>query len=577
MRNTEPRHINLNMLINRLRESRFVVPDFQREFKWQPQDIRGLMRSIFLDYYIGGFLFWKGKEDNFKLLSCKTIYGFNGRTKQTPWNKGPRIPEYIVLDGQQRLAALYYAFVAPNIALPERKNRLVYFIHMDKFMDEHYDEAFRYDWHQSRSEKIMNSREFQYKKHIFPLSIIGDDDYDLRDWVQNYEEYWKKRAAEAETRQDISKCEYAIRYIKNISVFGRRIKSIIEEYQIAYIELDEDLAIDKVCNIFTQTNIQANSCGVQLDVFDFISALLKPKGLQLEKMCRETWPEEELKLSRIKERKMKAYVLQTMSILLQKYCSAKDLYFLVPGQEKPACDPKGEPKKEILIPDTDSFKKHWDEAVSAITSAIKVLKNPREFGDISSKYFPPCVSILPVFAALQVKRQALPSDMQLEAQRKIQHWYWASVFTNRYSKYSGSIESTSARDFIDVTAWIDNREDGPALIQESKDLIRSFDLRSKTKKGTTFYNCIFNLLILQGAKDWMDGIPLKQHKDLNDHHIVPASWGKHLNDSNFTINSILNRTPLNKKTNSNIGNRLPNEYLKKLIEENGEAQSPRHS
>ena len=56
----KPDHVSLNTLIGRLREGRFVIPDFQREFEWQPWDIRDLMRSIFLDYYIESLLLWKG-------------------------------------------------------------------------------------------------------------------------------------------------------------------------------------------------------------------------------------------------------------------------------------------------------------------------------------------------------------------------------------------------------------------------------------------------------------------------------------------------------------------------------------
>jgi hypothetical protein len=52
----------------------------------------------------------------------------------------------------------------------------------------------------------------------------------------------------------------------------------MEQYQVAYIELDRDLALDKVCDIFTQIN----SKGIRLDVFDLINALLKPRGLQLQ-------------------------------------------------------------------------------------------------------------------------------------------------------------------------------------------------------------------------------------------------------------------------------------------------------
>ena len=54
----KPDHVSLNTLVNYLRDGRFVIPDFQREFEWKPWDVRELMRSIFLDYYIGSLLLW---------------------------------------------------------------------------------------------------------------------------------------------------------------------------------------------------------------------------------------------------------------------------------------------------------------------------------------------------------------------------------------------------------------------------------------------------------------------------------------------------------------------------------------
>jgi hypothetical protein len=96
------------------------------------------------------------------------------------------------------------------------------------------------------------------------------------------------------------------------------------------------------------------------------------------------------------------------------------------------------------------------------------------------------------------------------------------------------------------------------------------EIRKETKRGTSVYNGIFNLLVLQGARDWMSG-NVPQHGDLDDHHIVPASWGaKHVPGG--TVHSILNRTPLTANTNRHVINdRLPNAYLPELIRENGEA------
>jgi len=556
----KPDHVSLNTLIGRLKEGRFVIPDFQRDFEWRPWDIKDLMRSIFLDYYIGSLLLWKGKKENFEALSCEIVYGFNDTTGEYSWDYHIGNPEYIVLDGQQRLTALYYAFVAPNVPLPHRSNRAVYFVHVDKFMDEHFDEAFEYDWLSRRFSKILDDREVQFEQHIFPLSIIGAGGWELANWVQGYENFWEIIKNEADTRGDVEESEKAERHRKNAKDFGSHLKGITEEYQISHIELDKDLAVDKVCDIFTQIN----SRGIRLDVFDLINALIKPKGLQLKHM----WREASSRLEFVDSNKMNVYILQVMSILLQSYCSPKYLYYLLPGQEKQVREEGGELRKEILIPNISDFKKHWENAVEALESAINLLKHPQEFGAVSSQYLP-YISILPVFAALQTITVIVSPNKRFEAQRKIRFWYWASVFLNRYS---GAVESTSARDFLDLKEWIQNDERRPSLISEFCSRFKELNLKNEIKKGTSVYNGIFNLLVLKEARDWMTGY-IPQFGDLDDHHIVPQSWGKRNLNIQKSIHTILNRTPLTAQTNRNvIGDELPNKYIPKMFDGSSEDQ-----
>jgi hypothetical protein len=544
----KPDHISLNTLINRLKDGRFVIPDFQREFEWRPWDIRDLMRSMFLDYYIGSLLLWKGKRENFEALSCEPIYGYGGSAS----------PEYIVLDGQQRLTAIYYAFLAPALPLPSRSSRFFYFVNVDKFMDEDYDLAFDYDTLTRRRARILDTLTVQFEEHIFPLRVIGAGGWDFFNWVQGYEQYWQAKAAAATADGATANAQLAARHARNGRIFGEHLKSITEQYQISYIELDKDLAVDKVCDIFTQIN----SRGVRLDVFDLINALTKPKGLQLKQMWRTAAP----RLEFVETEKMNVYLLQVMSILRQGYCSPKYLYFLLPGQEKPVRDPDGSRRKEVLIATIADFEQLWNRAVTALHEAISLLRHPQEFGAISSAYLP-YVSILPVFASLQSHIKTLEPNRRLDAQRKVRHWYWASVFTNRYS---GSVESTSARDFMDMQAWIESNTEEPALLLEFKTRFKNLDLRKEVRRGTSVYNGIFNLLVLQGARDWMTG-NVPQHGDLDDHHIVPAAWGLKALKGN-TIHTILNRTPLSADTNRNvIRDRLPNAYLPELIAENGHA------
>lgn len=544
-----PGHISLTTLIGRLREGRFVIPDFQREFEWQPWDINQLMRSIFLDYYIGSLLLWKGKAENFTALACEALYGYSGSDSSR---------EHIVLDGQQRLTAMYYAFFAPDLPAPKRKNRFVYFIRVDEFVDERFDDAFLYDWTRWGT-AVLADEERQYREHLFPLSVVGQQGWALPTWVQGYQRYWQEQASTADAEGEGDRAESARRHAADGEQFGQHLKDITEQYQVAYIDLDKDIELDKVCDIFTQIN----SRGVTLDVFDLMNALLKPRGLQLKHL----WRAAKSRLAFVETRRMNVYVLQVMSILRQSYCSPKYLYYLLPGHERKFRDPDGSLRGEVLVADVQAFEEYWSGAVDALERAIKLLQHPQEFGAVSSSYLP-YESIVPAFAALQFAARELPAHRRLDGQRKVRHWYWASVFTNRYS---GSVESTAARDFQEVKRWFDDEAQEPAVIEDFKERFKSIDLRRETRRGSSVYNGIFNLLVLRGARDWMHG-NVPQHDDLDDHHIVPKAWAA---DSKLggAVDSILNRTPLTAETNRHVINdRLPNAYLPELIRENGERE-----
>ncbi len=217
----KPDHISLTTLVRRLREGRFVIPDFQREFEWNPWDIRELVRSIFLDYYIGSLLLWKGKPETFDALSCEAIYGYEGANSN---------PEHIVLDGQQRLTAMYYVFIAPDKFLPNRSNRFLYFIRVDRFMEKAYDEAFEYYWTR-RGVKLLADKNAQFDNHLFPISIVGQGGWELGNWVQDYENHWhnKKKIALSEGNDDAAK--KADQCMRDAHNFGGHLRAITEQYQ----------------------------------------------------------------------------------------------------------------------------------------------------------------------------------------------------------------------------------------------------------------------------------------------------------------------------------------------------------
>ena len=525
------------------------MPDFQREFEWKPWHIRALIRSIFQDYYIGSLLLWRGAPANSAALSCEPLFGVTKAGKA----------DYIVLDGQQRLTAIHYAFFQPGMPLPGRVNSFFYYIDVDRFIDEDHQNAYQYDSFTKRWQAMMDDKTQQFENHVFPLSVIGAGGWDLLEWVKGYEEHWRGHASDLREAGDVTKAEAAERYAVGAKTFGDYVRELIEQYQISYIELDREIEVSKVCDIFTQIN----SRGVQLDIFDLLNALLKPKDIQLKLM----WREASERLSFVETEKMNVYVLQVMSILLQSYCSPNYLYYMLPGQPKTIRDAEGNKSQVKLVKDGATFKSLWEDAVLNIEEAIGLLRQVQSYGVTASRFLP-YASMLPAFSSIRALIKTLPPQRRLSAERKLRKWYWASVFTSRYS---GSVESTSTRDFLDLRAWFDDDDATPGAVLEFERRFKEIDFSSEVKSGSSIYNGIFNLLAIKGARDWISGeVPPAER--LDDHHIIPASWGKKYLGGN-RINTILNRAPLISETNRHvISDRLPNEYLPELIAENGRDQ-----
>ena len=97
----ETEAMNLRDFVRKLTDGEFLIPSFQREFVWDPQDIIKLWDSLYRFYPIGSILYW---NTDIRLNIHRNIGGdlrTNGRDKaneRTEW--------VYILDGQQRATAL---------------------------------------------------------------------------------------------------------------------------------------------------------------------------------------------------------------------------------------------------------------------------------------------------------------------------------------------------------------------------------------------------------------------------------------------------------------------------------------
>jgi hypothetical protein len=526
-----PEKRQLQSIISDIRDGKFAIPTFQREFDWGAKDILELIRSIFEDYYIGTLLFWKVSSENINSLKYEPVYGFEGKFS----------PEYFVLDGQQRLSALYYALCAPMKNFPHRKNKCFFFIDTQKMLNAEFDKAFFYEWESKRVIELLNNKDQQFENHTFPLGVLGNKDiYLWTKWIDEYRDYWVNKGK------------------KEFKEIGDNLynnfKDILQDYEISFIELDKSLEMSKVCDIFTRINTR----GIELSIFDILNAAFLPKGIEL----KEDWRKIDLfsPIKKLEEEKMKVYLLQTISILKQSYCSPKYLYYLVPGSKR-KIKSNGQIIEDVLIPTKKDFEDMWKLSVQNVELTIRKITNPREFGAIKPKFIP-YISIIPAFTAIDfVSKNPSQGDMS-NKNNKIAKWYWASIFTNNYSS---SVESQATSDFLIMKKWFEDESAVPEVIDQAINDIKNMELKKETSQSSAIYNAIFNLMTINGARDLIT-FDLPEYSELDDHHIIPQNslLGKRLGNK---VNTILNRIPISDDTNRKVfGVKLPNEYLKGIIE-----------
>jgi len=531
MKNIEtPDKKHLESIISDLREGRFGIPDFQRDFEWNPWDVTELIKSIFEDYYIGTLLLWKASRENIEYLSCKPIYGSNIKDKFL----------HIVLDGQQRLSALYYAFFAPNQNFPKRKLKYYYVIYIEKLLAENFDEAFDYIISSKNTDALIENEEAQFEQKLFPLKVFGERAHHWSRWLEKYQDYWTQKGYKKQADDDREKLE-------------KILESILNEYYISYIELDREIEVEKVCDIFQRIN----STGLDLNIFDLMNALLRPKEIKLKSLWEKEVTNFQNKLS--DPDKGKIYTLQTMSILKQMYCAPKYLYYLIPKSVKLVREGLRNFKKIVLIESKEEFLSLWKESIREIKNALKIITNHSDLGAITPKFIP-YPTMLPIFTALNIEKTKEQYSDKKSIEEKIRYWYWSSIFTKNYSS---SVESQMTKDLIEMKKWFSDDAMIPTVVEVARKAYININLETEENQNSSIYKAIFCLLIREKAMDFITyEEPL--YSELEDHHIIPKSWGNR--NKIDRINSILNRTPIADETNKKIiRDRLPNTYIKEMF------------
>src|SRR5262245_2553793 len=160
---TNPRA--LKELLAEIHSRMAVLPDFQRDFVWEPGATQELVVSIANNYPAGSILRVRDRKRVFAYREFEGAPALDG-TKHT----------FLVLDGQQRLTSLYQAFYGVG------EHR--YYLDLRKLIEGvDFEEAI---FHERATTKAANAREsfeLQAKELILPLSVLKGGAGGFLNWL----------------------------------------------------------------------------------------------------------------------------------------------------------------------------------------------------------------------------------------------------------------------------------------------------------------------------------------------------------------------------------------------------------
>jgi hypothetical protein len=508
-------------LVEQAHAGRICLPNFQRDFVWRREEVADLVRSIVRGYFIGSLLLLRCDPNNPPFAPI-FLRG------SSPTVKDP-CPELLILDGQQRLSSLIYALTAPDLSLKDSSKRRWYFLDLDLLIGDNDDDDIIFD-RAKRELRGLDLQEIQFVERKLPCTALISQQA-FYSWRDGFDDW--ARSTDPELHEQY-RSVWRDRWTEAITAF--------QTFEVPLVELprvdDSDPeSIGRVCAIFEKLN----STGVDLSVYDLLTARLYRSGIRLHDLWSEackTHPRlRNWSKGKADQNKFGVLILRTLALL------------------------RGlDPKPRILIDlDPTNFEDDWKTAAGAIERALELITLVDEdgFGVFAEKWLPG-YGLIPILAAL---RSEIDTRHLGERERDdLRRWYWCNVFLERYSS---AVESKSRKDYVELTRhWF---EDGPEpdVFQEAKNLIggAGFRIRTSASFASAVYSGVFCLLAIGKARDWMRGESI-QLQELQDHHIVPQAYLKRHNVTRrVAVNSIANRTLISNETNGKIKDKAPEDYL----------------
>jgi len=500
-----PSSEKLKYLLESIHQREIALPDFQRDFVWDPRETEELIESICQNFPAGS------------LLRIKNSAGFYFAPREffgAPPLDG-HAPSYLILDGQQRLTSLYQAFYGVG------NHR--YFIDLQGIIDGQDLEDCVFYLRRNEAKKHYGTIDQQAKGLVFPFQNLFGDAGGLESWLDQVLELSQK------SDPDKKLLKQRLRETRKQWLVPA------EDYEFPMVSLSENTSASAVCTIFETLN----RTGVKLSVFDLLAARFWPEEVRL----RDLWEQAKKEHQIIGDFEVDPYYL------LQAVA-------LVAAKTAPSCK-----RKDVLAMTVDQIKSGWNVVVQGLAETLKILRN--DCGVVLPQWLPYNTILIPSAAILATTTKAKGPDVGA-IRNKVMRWFWCSVFGQAYEK---APNSQAVKDFTELRSWFAGGPPPQSVSQFSFDvsLLRNTTPRQRAVYRGVIALVLRNGARDFHTADPMTAATIVQRK-IEDHHLFPQAFlAERFPDVTSTLRDcVLNRTLIDKETNGRIWKRAPSDYLAEI-------------
>lgn len=528
---------SIKSLVENIDKQLITLPEFQRDFVWELYKTFELFDSIVRDIFIGAIIYGKPSFE----IAVRQIDSLPRKRKaKMPVTKlsqeeiKQKVDNYrVILDGQQRSTSIYRALKGIDEVWFTAKNDSDYASYEQEIIDKPFNER--------NLEDILF--EFTGEEDKERLSIKLSDVFTV---MQEYlrESKIRERFFDKQFFKGFDSNDYD-NYFENYLNILNKLQDVFRESKLlSYYLLD--MNVDKFALFFERSN----SKGISLNFTDILAAKLYAGDFNL----REKIEEFEEENPYLKENFNRELIIRTIA------------YIVGDGKEK---IDRGFILKKLTY---EHFNLHWDSVCNWYKESLTFLADNHFI--ITQSWMPYEPMLIPLIVFRKEINKDL-SQMTQEQSEFIRYWYWASIFSQRYTGASNEAIIKDANILRQIAKSEKISEKAYFNRLAKLQITKKEDVFDYNRRGNAIYQGILNLIHYhsKGLIGWENTNKLNfTDNKLEDHHIFPVNYAKKRfkddQDALEKIESVANKTLIPKISNIKISDKAPSVYLNELKRRN---------